>query len=351
MAEQDAISSGATDSQLPLADLAFEAKLSEDRARIQLFYDSLGEEDDPEGAANPANQFAPEHFQIYLKHRPSSLATRALGVALSMWGRVKGASGVVREAVTQIAPDEDVWSDEVVDGVLYALWEDNGFAASLAELEEIARRVTPDQSRAMMLHTLSSRWMDTGALAKAREACEEILRLDISNSPWYIEPNARGCLYEIECLNVGQPAPDFSLPDIDGSLVELRQYRGRVILLSFWAAWCGACPREFPHLRHLAEIYPSNCFAIVGVALDEDMATLREVIQREELHWPHICGGTCWDDPLAKLYNTRGIPNSYLLDVNGLIVAKHTPAEGIGDLVDNQLLVTSALSDTEKKRQ
>lgn len=321
----------------PLTEAELEARIRDDQARMRRYYDSLGQDDEAAGSANPAHQLAPAYFRVYLERRPSPLATRALGRALCLWGQVRGASGHVRQAVAQVGPDEDVWVDEAVGGVLNSLWKDHGFAAAVSELEAVAWPVKPDQSRAMLLYTLSRRWMETGAQEKARQACEEILRLDTSRSPFYVEPFARGCLYEIDCLNVGQLAPVFALPDIDGNLVALQRYRGRVVLLSFWAEHCGACPREFPHLRRLAAGYPTSSFAIIGVALDEgdeDLAALRCTIQREELSWPHICDGTGWDAPLAKLFNTRALPDSYLLDADGRIAAKNTDADAVGRLVD-----------------
>lgn len=320
-----------------LGEADFEARISADRQQMRAYYDSLGKDDDAAGLANPAHRMASEYYRIYLEGRPSLVANRALQRALELWGQIRGSSGDAREAVRQIAPEEDVWSAEAIDGYLDSLWKDHGFDAALAELEQVAGRVLPDRSRAEILHILCRRWMDAGALAKARDSSKEILRLDTSTSPWYVEFSARGCLYEIECLNVGQPAPDFALPDIDGNLVELERYRGRVVLLSFWAAWCGACPREFPHLRALATAYDKRVFAILGAALDEDLVALRETVQREQLDWPHICGGTCWHDPLSRLYNNRGIPDIYLIDAKGHIAAKGTPAEEVGRIIDRLL--------------
>jgi hypothetical protein len=64
---------------------------------------------------------------------------------------------------------------------------------------------------------------------------------------------------------------------------------------------------------------------------------LRATILREELRWPHVCDGTCWNDPLAKLYNTRGIPDTYLLDTLGRIAAKNTHADKIGSPINSLL--------------
>lgn len=131
----------------------------------------------------------------------------------------------------------------------------------------------------------------------------------------------------IESLNavsVGSKAPDFSAPDTNGKNVSLKESLGKVTLIDFWASWCAPCRQENPNVVALYNEFHAKGLNIIGVSLDRpgDDAKWKEAIAKDGLTWTQISNLKYWDDPIAKQYNIKGIPATFLLDANGKIIAK-----------------------------
>ncbi len=118
----------------------------------------------------------------------------------------------------------------------------------------------------------------------------------------------------------GAPAPDFVFRNFrDGQVLSLSQFRGKVVLLDFWATWCPPCMAALPGVRALyAEFHPHG-FEIVGVSLDESGEDLRRILETYNIPWPNAFFGRRWDNPVANLYRVYQIPTTYLLDRRGII--------------------------------
>jgi peroxiredoxin len=121
-------------------------------------------------------------------------------------------------------------------------------------------------------------------------------------------------------LGLGKPAPDFSVTAMDGEKLILSDYRGKVVLLDFWAAWCGPCKEELPYLLEAHERFSKHGFQIIGISLDNDMNTLTEFLKKQHLPWPQFHEeNKRWDNEVAKLYRVIGIPHTFLIDREGII--------------------------------
>jgi thiol-disulfide isomerase/thioredoxin len=110
-------------------------------------------------------------------------------------------------------------------------------------------------------------------------------------------------------------APLFSTPDLDGLQIELAQLRGRVVLLDFWASWCGPCRAALPELRRLGERFAPQGLVLLGINLDEDRAAMRAAMAEHGIGWPQIGG-----DPAREIstrYGVSGIPTTVLIDRDG----------------------------------
>ena len=121
-------------------------------------------------------------------------------------------------------------------------------------------------------------------------------------------------------LQKGKPAPDFSLPNLDGSMVSLADYKGKVVLLNIWATWCPPCVEEMPSMEKLHQALKEEAFEIVAVSIDASgLKAVRPFMEKYKLSFPALIdpGGTT-----QSLYRTTGVPESIIIDKNGIVVEK-----------------------------
>ena len=123
-------------------------------------------------------------------------------------------------------------------------------------------------------------------------------------------------------LQPGQPAPDFTLPNLDGQSVSLSQFKGQVVLLDFWASWCVPCINDLPYLRKVKEKTADWPVVFLNISLDADEAAWKEAIDKHEIKGVHVRADG-WNAEVAKTYQVEGIPSYYLVDSQGLIVGDH----------------------------
>jgi cytochrome c biogenesis protein CcmG, thiol:disulfide interchange protein DsbE len=118
-------------------------------------------------------------------------------------------------------------------------------------------------------------------------------------------------------------APDFTLPQLDGQTLRLSSYRGKVVLLDFWATWCVPCREEIPHFLELEDKYRADGFEIIGVSMDDGPEPVRSFSREFHMNYPVVMGNA----KIGELYGgVLGLPIAFLLDRNGRVHAKHIGA-------------------------
>jgi cytochrome c biogenesis protein CcmG/thiol:disulfide interchange protein DsbE len=138
------------------------------------------------------------------------------------------------------------------------------------------------------------------------------------------EVSRRGIAYRkpgVRPAAIHSPAPDFSLQDLDGQPLQLANYRGKVVLLNFWATWCGPCRGEIPHFVGLQNQYREPGFQIIGISMDDGPKPVREFYQQFKMNYPVALG----TEKMAQSYGgVLGLPVTFLIGRDGQIAAKHT---------------------------
>jgi peroxiredoxin len=134
---------------------------------------------------------------------------------------------------------------------------------------------------------------------------------------------------------IGSPATPFTSKDLRGEAVKLSDFKGKVLLLDFYAAWCKPCVAELPNLIKLYDKYHPKGFQILGVSLDRNAEAAKDFVKKHGIKWPVVFekpGG--WKNPVAQLYNIRSIPSTYLLDEKGNVLAIGIRGEELADTLE-----------------
>ncbi len=126
---------------------------------------------------------------------------------------------------------------------------------------------------------------------------------------------------------IGAEAPDFSMNTVEGKALSLKELRGKVVLVDFWASWCGPCRKENPAVVAAYQKFKGRGFDILGVSLDSNKDRWVDAIAADGLTWPHVSDLKGWQNDAAKLYSVTSIPQNVLLDKEGRILARNLRGE------------------------
>ena len=122
-------------------------------------------------------------------------------------------------------------------------------------------------------------------------------------------------------VSAGHMTPEISLPNAKDSLVNLSSFRGKVVLIDFWASWCGPCRAGNPGVVKLYNKYKSKGFEVFGVSLDSKKSAWLKAIVQDKIKYTQVNDHTGWNSPVAEKYGVNQIPTSFLLDQAGNIIA------------------------------
>jgi len=122
-------------------------------------------------------------------------------------------------------------------------------------------------------------------------------------------------------VRAGDMAPEISLPDANGSMVNLSTFRGKVILIDFWASWCGPCRGANPGIIKLYNKYKVKGFEVFGVSIDAKKEAWLQAVSQDKIEYTQVNDKAGWNSLVAEKYAVNQIPTSFLLDKTGKIIA------------------------------
>lgn len=128
---------------------------------------------------------------------------------------------------------------------------------------------------------------------------------------------------KLKSVQVGQQAPEFTINSVDGKPIKLADFKGKYVMLDFWASWCMPCRQENPNVVKAYNAYKDKNFTILGISLDKDAEAWKKAIAADNLTWAHASDLKDFESPTALLYGIDAIPSSFIVDPNGKIVAKN----------------------------
>ena len=177
----------------------------------------------------------------------------------------------------------------------------------------------------------------------AKERFEEFLKRAPASDTDY--PRAERFAEHPE-LARGRVAPNFQLTTLDGQKLTLESLTGKVVLVDFWATWCGPCKEALPHVRDIAKRFAGPQFQVISISMDRDDAKWRDFIGKNEMTWMQYRDGY-FDGPLATMFGVRAIPATFTIDADGILQDQHVgDADMVGKL---KKLIAQAQEAASKK--
>lgn len=136
---------------------------------------------------------------------------------------------------------------------------------------------------------------------------------------------------------IGQAAPDIAIPNAQGKTIKLSDFKGKVVLIDFWASWCGPCRKAMPGLRKAYAAYKAKGFEIYGISLDEQVAAWKKAVAADKITWTQVNEPGGWESRTAKAWNIEALPGAFLLDKQGKVIAIDPTEAQLNDLLKKHL--------------
>jgi peroxiredoxin len=142
---------------------------------------------------------------------------------------------------------------------------------------------------------------------------------------------------QLNAQDIGAVAPEINLPNVSGTNVSLQSLRGKVVILDFWASWCGPCIKTNRELVKIYKKYKAKGVEIYSVSIDANTEKWKDAIKKQNLTWLQVNDPGNWNSPTARAWNIEAIPATYIIDKNGVIQYIDVEGKALKSAIDKLL--------------
>jgi len=210
---------------------------------------------------------------------------------------------------------------------------------ALRYMEEFLSSKYADENPAVkyqVKYMMGLSYINTERFDDARKVLREIAE-SVENIDPRLKRSAGMQLNRIETLKklrTGMPAIEFEAERFGGGRLKLGDFKGKVVLLDFWATWCAPCRQEIPNVKKIYSDFHDKGFEIIGISLDREKTKLEDYLKSNEITWPQVFDGKGWDSRIGRLYAVVSIPSTFLLDREGKIRYRNLRGEELRRAVE-----------------
>lgn len=232
-------------------------------------------------------------------------------------------------------PDDSALTDAVVDiSHVVVTGPSSEIDRWIKTLDSLATRTNLKETRVGARFALAQVFLHVGRLPQSRALFEEV-RSASPDSDFARE--ARGYVHEIDHLQVGMKAPEFTVKTLAGQEISLNSLRGKAVLLNFWASWCPHCLSLIPTFKEIVAKTSGTPFEILSISVDEERIMLENTLEKYNPPGMQAWEPKASENPPSEIYNVHGLPSWYLLDGQGVIRAKNFPPDQLTALLESIL--------------
>ena len=237
-----------------------------------------------------------------------------IGHASLQLGKLKDAAAAFRQAA-ELKPPNEAEMYNILGVVLYLQNEKKSFEQAVVALQHAID--LGDSKLVMAYYNLGFALIKAGREEQGIAALKKFLELAPNASE---SAQARAVIANTKMINA-TIAPSFAVKSFTGEDLALEKLRGRIVLLDFWASWCGPCRVDMPEVRKIWKKYAGDQFVIIGINLDSSRAAFEAYAKEQGVTWPQYYDGLGWGNKISQLYRVFAIPHTILIDQDGVIQA------------------------------